>query len=444
MASITKYRDKQGPHGESPTKWYLTETSASSFARPIVATRARDLRSGRPIWTGRRAPSVSQLALSKNHKIDVLVIGAGLTGAIVADALSSAGVEVAVVDKRGPARGSTLASTALVQYEIDTPLIMLTRKIGKRNAVRAWRRSRLAVESLSARFGELALTDVVRRNSLYLAGDVLGADDLRREHQARSAIGLPSRFLDSKSLQKNFGITRAAALVGYGNLAIDPRKATLALLSAAASNGAQIFSNMEMTKVTPKRGGVVVTAANDCRIQCAHLVFATGYELPDGVPHDNHKITSTWAIATAPQSKERLWPGECMICEASDPYLYIRTTAEGRVICGGEDEELSNADERDDLIARKTAALKRKLHKLLPKIDTTVEFAWTGAFGETDTGLPIIGQVPGMPRCWIALGYGGNGTTYAAIAAEIIVGAIVGRPDVDADIYQFSEHHKVG
>jgi glycine/D-amino acid oxidase-like deaminating enzyme len=408
-----------------------------------VVTRTKDLRSGRPIWTGRRAPNVSQLALSKNYKTDVLVIGAGLTGAIVADALSSSGVKVAVVDKRGPARGSTLASTALVQYEIDTPLITLTRKIGKRNAIRAWRRSRLAVESLSARFGELALADVVRRDSLYLAGDVLGADGLRREHQARSAIGLPSRFLDSKSLRKHFGITRAAALVGYGNLAIDPRKTTLALLNAAASNGAQIFSKMEMTKVTPKKGGVVVTAANGCRIQCAHLVFATGYELPHGVPHGHHKITSTWAIATIPQAKEHLWPGQCMICEASDPYLYIRTTPDGRVICGGEDEEFSDADKRDELIASKTATLKRKLHKLLPKIDTTIEFSWTGAFGETDTGLPIIGQVPGMPRCWAALGYGGNGTTYAAIAAEVIVGAIVGRPDVDADIYKFSDHHKV-
>jgi glycine/D-amino acid oxidase-like deaminating enzyme len=415
-----------------------------SLTRPAVTTSAKDLRSGRPIWKGRRAAIVPQLALTKNLKTDVVVMGAGLTGAIVADALASSDVEVAVVDKRGLAKGSTLASTALVQYEIDTPLITLTRKIGKRNAVRAWRRSRLAVETLSARLGELGLADVARRDSLYLAGDVLDAKELRREHQARSAIGLPSRFLNSKSLREQFGIARAAALVGYGNLAIDPRKTTLALLRAAAANGAKVFSTMEMTEVTPRSRGVVVTAANGCRIQCRHLIFATGYELPHGVTHRHHKITSTWVIATVPQAEERLWPGKCLIWEASDPYLYIRTTTDGRVICGGEDEEISDANERDDLIAQKTATLKRKLHKLLPDLDTTVEFAWTGAFGETDTGLPIIGQVPGMPRCWVALGYGGNGTTYAAIAAEIIVGGIVGRPDVDADIYQFSEHHKVG
>jgi glycine/D-amino acid oxidase-like deaminating enzyme len=86
--------------------------------------------------------------------------------------------------------------------------------------------------------------------------------------------------------------------------------------------------------------------------------------------------------------------------------------------------------------------LQRKLHRLLPKLDPTIEFAWTGAFGETTTGLPIIGPVPGMPHCWIALGYGGNGTTYASIAADVIAGAIAGRPDVDADLYRFPTHEK--
>jgi glycine/D-amino acid oxidase-like deaminating enzyme len=84
--------------------------------------------------------------------------------------------------------------------------------------------------------------------------------------------------------------------------------------------------------------------------------------------------------------------------------------------------------------------LRRKLKRLFPKLNTAIDYAWTGAFGETTTGLPIIGAVPGMPHCFIALGYGGNGTTYAVIAADIIAGAIAGRPDVDADLYRFPAH----
>src|SRR5207302_232537 len=99
-----------------------------------VATRERNLRSGRSVWQARRAPPVTHARLTRDITADVLVIGAGITGAVISDALASAGANVAVVDKRGLARGSTMASTALVQYELDTPLIALARKIGRTNA----------------------------------------------------------------------------------------------------------------------------------------------------------------------------------------------------------------------------------------------------------------------------------------------------------------------
>ena len=83
-----------------------------------------------------------------------------------------------------------------------------------------------------------------------------------------------------------------------------------------------------------------------------------------------------------------------MIWEASDPYLYLRTTPDGRIICGGEDEEFSDEAARDALLPRKTATLQRKLGRLIRGADTTVEFAWTGSFGTSDTGLPTIGQIP--------------------------------------------------
>jgi glycine/D-amino acid oxidase-like deaminating enzyme len=126
-----------------------------------------------------------------------------------------------------------------------------------------------------------------------------------------------------------------------------------------------------------------------------------------------------------------------MIWEAADPYLYLRTTTDGRIICGGEDEAFSDEAARDALLLRKTATLRRKLGKLIRGADTKVEFAWTGSFGASDTGLPTIGQIPRMPNCWVALGYGGNGTTYSRIAGDVISSALMGRTDADADLYAF-------
>lgn len=401
-----------------------------------MVTKSKDVRTGRSIWQSRPAPRVSHHPLDRNVETDALIIGAGITGAMVADCLAEAGLRVVIADKRGPAKGSTTASTALVQHEIDTPLIHLVRKIGKTDAIRAWRRSRLAVDAIAARLSELDVRDARRRGSLYLAGNLLDRDELDREHDARRAAGLASRYLNGKELRARFGITRRAALLSYESLVIDPREATLALLKAACARKTTIYWPAEIVDIDAKPAGVTATATNGRRIRSRHLIFATGYELPDRVPRRGHKIISTWAIATVRQPR-RLWPEQCTIWEASEPYLYLRTTSDGRIICGGEDEDFSDEDRRDALLARKTKVLQRKLKRLIPHANTSVDFAWTGSFGSSATGLPRIGRVPKMPNCWVALGYGGNGTTYARIAADVICGALTGRPDADADLYDF-------
>ena len=79
----------------------------------------------------------------------------------------------------------------------------------------------------------------------------------------------------------------------------------------------------------------------------------------------------------------------------------------------------------------------RRARSHLDIANARVEFGWAGSFGVTDTGLPKIGRVPEMPNCWAALGYGGNGTTYARIAADVIRGALINKADADADLYGF-------
>ncbi len=169
-------------------------------------------------------------------------------------------------------------------------------------------------------------------------------------------------------------------------------------------------------------------------MRAKHVVFATGYELVKLVGSRGHRVMSTWAMATAPQT-DRLWPSRCLIWEAADPYLYLRTTVEGRVIVGGEDEEFADDAKRDALTPKKIATIRRKLGKLLPALDTEPEFAWAGCFGTSTTGLPAIGAIPNTRRCFAILGYGGNGITFSVIAAQLIQRAILGLSDPDADLF---------
>jgi glycine/D-amino acid oxidase-like deaminating enzyme len=63
---------------------------------------------------------------------------------------------------------------------------------------------------------------------------------------------------------------------------------------------------------------------------------------------------------------------------------------------------------------------------LWPRAAATAAFVWSGAFGETVDGLPLIGPVPGYPRIFAAYGYGGNGITFSYLASRLIGRLIAG------------------
>jgi glycine/D-amino acid oxidase-like deaminating enzyme len=397
----------------------------------------RDLRSGQPIWLDRPATNVRHDELADDIMIDVAIVGAGISGALVAETLSEIGYSVAVFDRRKPVAGSTSASTALLLFEIDMPLHRLAHKIGFANAERAWRRSKLAVDALRERTRALHIScELQAKDSLYLAGDVLGAAGLQRELIARRHAGFETQFLDRNELKERFGINRAAALRCFGNVGANPRKLALGYLRAAASRGAAIYAPVEIVTIEPRSRDVLALTKGGQRLRCKYLVFATGYEIPDQVPHQGHRIISTWALATPPQ-RSGLWPERYLIWEASDPYLYMRATRDDRIIIGGEDEEFEDEGKRDAKLSVKTKIILRKLKKMFPDVVAEADFAWTGTFGASDTGLPSIGQIPGMDRCYAVLGYGGNGITFSMLAAQLIRNLITGSGDSDSDLFSF-------
>jgi glycine/D-amino acid oxidase-like deaminating enzyme len=399
--------------------------------------RQLDLRTGRTVWQAYRSPPVPVAPLTRDVKTEVLIVGMGISGAMIAEMLTGAGHEVALIDRRGPLLGSTAATTALVQFEIDTPLTELAGKIGREKAERAWRRSRLAVANLAEHIDALGIRcDAARRSSLYLAGNVLGPRQLQEEAAARRAAGLGAHYLTRTDLDRGYGIARAAAILSHGNLALDPRKLTAGLLVKALQRKARAYAKVEATSLSDSKDSVIVSTAAGPTITAKHVVLATGYELMDGVPANNHRVISTWAIATKPQ-RRALWPDEVHIWEASDPYLYMRTTPDGRVVAGGEDEDFTDEARRDELIDQKTNRVAAKVKTLFPELDAEPAFAWTGSFGTTTTGLPIVGPLPRKPRIFAVMGYGGNGITWSRIAAEWVTSALDGRIDSDSDLFAF-------
>ena len=72
----------------------------------------------------------------------------------------------------------------------------------------------------------------------------------------------------------------------------------------------------------------------------------------------------------------------------------------------------------------------------MPQVEFEIDYSWAGAFGESVTGLPDIGPVPGLEHGWAVMGFGGNGITYSVIASQIVAAEVRGGADPDADLYR--------
>ena len=393
-----------------------------------------DVRGGRAPW--KAAHELTRRPLDQDRRCGVLIVGAGITGALMAQHLASLGHDVCVIDRERPGLGSTAASTAMLLWEIDKRLTTLTTIYGFEHAARVYRQSLAAVAGLQDLVRTHRIPCSFRpRSPPYLAAGDHGARELLAEHELRRRAGLPGVFLDYRTLRGEYGFDREAALLSPGAADADPLCLARSLMVTAIAEGAAFF-DADAVRYETAGKTVAVTTVDGPTIEADWVVLATGYVMPDFVRSPLHSISSSWAIATPPQPEQELWRDGVLIWEAATDYLYARTTADHRIIIGGEDDdEITDPDERDAETPAKTQTLLAKLKALQPTADAIADKSWSGAFGQTRDGLPLIGAVPGHPRMLAAYGYGGNGITFSYLASRLIAATIAGRHKAEYDDY---------
>jgi glycine/D-amino acid oxidase-like deaminating enzyme len=407
-----------------------------------------DLRSGVAFWPLRNGLLQAYPPLDRDETADVVVIGAGITGALVAERLVAAGANVVVLDKRDVASGSTAATTGLLLYETDTSLAQLADSVGEADAVRAWRLGRDAIDGIERLCADMdhtardstAIGDAcgfARRPSLYLASSRRDAKALAREQTLRAAHGFDAEWLSERDVHARYGIDAPGAIYSRGAAEIDAYRFTHRVLRRVVSGGARVYDRTDVVTIHVHDDSVTLDTSRGPRIEARRIVWAAGYEAVEETQARVGRRHSTWALVSEPIDDFGAWSDRALIWETARPYLYVRSTDEGRVMLGGEDEPFSTRHTSMRRMSRKTRTLVARFGRLFPELAIEPACSWAGVFVSTKDGLPYIGATPEHPHAWLALGYGGNGITFSLVAADLIRDAWRGAPNADARIFAF-------
>lgn len=401
-----------------------------------------DVRTGLSYWQAIGPPAITFPPLQDDRACEVLVVGGGITGALVSHYLIAEGVETVLIDRDQPGVGSTAASTGLLQYEIDTPLIDLARKVGESRAVHAYRSGLSAIDQLEGLVANLGYDDqphpcgFSRRRSLYFASRWWHRRRVEREFEMRRRYGFAVDYLTSTELAEVSTIHAPCAIRSSGDAQIDAYQFTQKLLTRSAELGLAVFGETKLIKLDETSEGVIAQTAEG-RVRARRVVYATGYESGKHLSRTVGRLLSTYVLVSEPTESFAGWPEGQLIWESARPYFYARQTDDGRAIIGGQDTAYSDDHEDPALTQRQFIKLQCRFTELFPQISFTPAFGWAGTFGETKDGMAYIGIPPGKRHSYFALGYGGNGITFSIIAARLIADLYLGRKNPDAEVFAF-------
>jgi glycine/D-amino acid oxidase-like deaminating enzyme len=397
-----------------------------------------NLRSGYPFWLAKNGLPFDYPKLERSTKADVVILGGGISGALAAYQLVKAGVDCIVVDARTIGLGSTCASTALLQYEIDTPLCELKDKVGVRHAVRSYQLCVDAVKKLGKISKEISFSEFEFKQSLYYAAFKKDIGFMENEFAVRKQHGFDVAYLDEAAVKKQFGFNAPGAILSEVAAQVNAYGFTHGLLQSSKEKGLRIYDRTPVSKIDHHKSGVTLTTESGLTLKAKKLVYATGYEAVEFIDKKIVDLHCTFAC-TSEQANEnaKFWKDDVLIWNTADPYFYMRNTKDRRILIGGRDEEFYGPAKRAKLLPGKIKQLVKDFNKIFPEIEFKPEFSWAGTFGATKDGLPFIGNYKKLPNSLFALGFGGNGITFSLIAAEILTDIITGRPNNDAEIFSF-------
>lgn len=377
--------------------------------------------------------------LDRDVSVDVIVVGAGITGITAAYLAKRAGKTVALIERESCASVDTGHTTAHLTAVTDLRLHQIARSFSRDAALATWHAGMAAIDRI---------VSLIRRHDIecdfhcvpgYLHvplrdPDLKKTEELEAEAALAQELDIRSEFL---SAIPNFEV----AGVKFNQQAIfHPRKYLRALLEHIPGDGSYIFENTSADEVVAEpltvkcgersvRGGFLILATHtplqgatgtfSALLLQTKLSLYTSYAIGGKIPH--HRL-----------------PHACF-WDNGDPYDYLRVEprrGHDYVIFGGEDHKTGQQEDT----MKPYRKLEERLRRFAP--DVEVDHRWSGQVIETNDGLPLIGET--ADRQFAATGFAGNGMTFGTLSAMMAIDRLLGRENPWADLFDIHRKKLLG
>src|SRR5919199_6281623 len=353
-------------------------------------------------------------ARASGDRVDVAIIGGGVTGCSCALTLARAGVRVRIHDAREIAGGASGRNGGFALRGGAARYDVARDSYGADAARDLWR----VTEEYLDRLEEGAGDALQRPGSLRLAADAEERDEITIDYEALREDGFDAEWRDD--LPPPLAGRFHGAIFHPRDGALQPAQFVRRLARAAVEAGAEVAEGARVESLDELDADHVVVATDGSGRGLAP-------ELDDALWPARGQV-----VATAP-IPERLFACPHYGRQGFD---YWQQLDDGRIVAGGfRDTSLLEELTDEEVITEPIqSALESFLTSLLGR-PPEITHRWAGVFGLTQDLLPLVGRVPGREGVWVAAGYAGHGNVLGYMCGDLVANAILGRSDAITELF---------
>jgi glycine/D-amino acid oxidase-like deaminating enzyme/nitrite reductase/ring-hydroxylating ferredoxin subunit len=367
-------------------------------------------------------------SLTRNLKVDVAVVGGGLTGITAAYLLKEAGLTVALIERERCAQIDTGHTTAHLTMVTDLQLTELVKNFGKETARAVWDAGRIAIEQIESHIAAERIECDFRRVPGYLHEAIEGKgatrDELKEVADLARELGFEAAFEEAVPHFARAGVRFPRQALFH------PRKYLAALVRVIPGDGSYVCEQTAVDEVVDDPLSVKCGAHT---VTCDYVILATHTPLMGKANIVRATLLQTkLALYTSYAIGGTLPAGRIphgLYWDTTDPYHYLRVEPQhgsDYAIFGGEDHKTGQVDDT----RRCYEALEQTANKVLPGFRLTDR--WSGQVIEPSDGLPYIGET--AERQFAATGFAGNGMTFGTLSGMMARDAALGRTNPWRDV----------
>ncbi|MDW0117658.1 FAD-dependent oxidoreductase [Sporosarcina thermotolerans] len=358
-------------------------------------------------------------SLQEDIDVDVIVVGAGITGITSAYLLASVGLKVAMIEADKVLNGTTGNTTAKITAQHDLIYDEFIHNMGRNTARLYYEANMEALEFIKETVEKNGIDcDFTSVDAYIYSVSDKYAEKIKKEAEAYQRLQIRGGLVDSMP----FDIDVKNVLVMKDQAQFHVTKYLVHLIDLFQKSGGQIFEDTVAVNIETGERPVVLTR-EEKRISAKHVLICTHFPFYEGTGLYSTRMYADRSYALAVKSQKKFPPG--IFISADEPTRSLRSimdNGEELVLIVGENHKTgqSPVETMDhyralEMFGEEVLGLKEITNR------------WSAQDLVTLDKLPYIGEITsGNPNILIATGFRkwgmSNGTAAALLFRDMVTG----------------------